>query len=597
MSTVEAAAPVDGWGGREDVGLIRRLLTYVLQHKVLFFFSLTLYPITALTVVAPPYIVQVILDEIIPSRDMSRLHLFCSLYFVAIAFEYASGFASQFAMSVLGQKAMLTLRQQLFSHVQKLPASYFDRHPLGRVLTRLTNDVEALAEVFATGAVTIIGDMVTITAIVAMMLWLDPGLTLFAFLVMPPLLVLMALFRRYARRAYRDIRRHLARINAFLAEHISGMSVVQVFGQEARTQAEFLSLNEDYRDANHASIRFDALLFAIVEAVGTCAVAALVWYGAPGLTSGAIGAGVLVAFIQYIRRFFIPIRDLSTKYTVLQAAFAASERVFTLLDEPVTIDSRAAAKPLSALKDRIEFKDVWFAYRGHGEEPEWVLKGINLTLHRGERVALVGATGSGKTSILKLLNRFYDVGQGSICVDGRDIRTLELPALRRLFAVVLQDVYLFSGTVMDNLSFDGRVDEQAVLRASRAVQLDGLVRAWPQGYATEVRERGSNFSAGERQLMAFARAMALDPDVLVLDEATSNVDSETEAAIQQALDVLLEGRTAVVVAHRLSTIRKVDRIVVLQRGRIVEEGDHPSLVRQGGVYAALAELQFGDNAL
>jgi ATP-binding cassette subfamily B protein len=358
-------------------------------------------------------------------------------------------------------------------------------------------------------------------------------------------------------------------------------------------------LNRAYRDANRSAILFDALLFSIVEAIGTAAVAALLWFGSGDLATGAIGAGTFIAFVQYIRRFFVPIRDLSTKYTVLQSAFAAAERVFVLLDEPVPIASPADAAPLGRFSREVALKDVWFAYRDEPGDADWVLRGVNLHVRRGEKVALVGATGSGKTTVLKLLSRSYDVQRGVVTVDGVDTRSVRLDELRRLFAVVLQDVFLFSGTILDNLSFAAGDDPEEAARvrqAAEAVRADEFIRRLPRGYDTAIRELGSNFSAGERQLLAFARALARDPEILVLDEATSSVDSETESRIQEALDVLLADRTAIVVAHRLSTVRKMDRILVMHHGRVVEEGDHETLLRAGGTYAKLAQLQFQDTA-
>ena len=577
---------------QSDLGLTKRLITYLIEHKGLFFFALLLYPITALSVVVPPYLMQQILDEAIPARDVSQLQILAGLYVGALILDYVTGFASQFAMSVLGQRSMLSLRRDLFNHMQKLPSSYFDRNPLGRTLTRLTNDVESLAEIFATGAVTIIADIITLIAIVAAMLMLDPGMTLFSFIVVPPLVLLTIFVQRFAREAFRAVRRHLARINSFLSEHIPGMSVVQAFGQEVRTVEEFSVFNTEYRDANHRAIRLDATLFATVEGMGTLAIALLVWFGAVDLSVGTVQAGILVAFIQYIRRFFIPIRDLSAKYTVMQSAFAGAERVFQLLDEKLTVESPTDPQPMAHLGGDLSLRNVSFAYKGEPGDEDWVLRDINLEVKKGEKVALVGPTGSGKTTILKLLNRLYDVQHGEVCFGGADVRKLDLLELRRRFAVVLQDVYLFTGSIMDNLKLSDGVDEARVLEAAEVVQANSFVERLPEGYDTQVKELGGNFSAGERQLLAFARALALDPDILVLDEATSNVDSETEARLQSALDVLLEGRTALIVAHRLSTIRKVDRIIVLQHGRIVEQGSHDELMARDGLYRDLAELQF-----
>ncbi len=578
-----------------DVALARRLFKYLGAHKRLFLLALLLYPIDALSVVVPPFLVREILDVAIPQRDLHLLHNLAAVYLGALALEYASGFASLQAMSVLGQRAMRSLRSELFAKVQQLAAAYFDRTPSGRILTRLTNDVEALAEVFATGAITVLGDIITVAAVLAMMFYLDLKLTLFAFMVVPPLVGLVLVFRVYARRAFRAIRKHLARLNTFLAEHIVGMSVVQIFRQEERTAREFEAVNHDYRNANRNAILFDAWLFAVVEAIGTAAVAALIWYGAIDLASGAVGAGTLVAFVHYIRRFFIPIRDLSTKYTLIQSAFAAAERCFQLLDEPVTVVSPALGRRIVRVREGVELKQVHFAYR-EAPGPAWVLNGVELKVARGEHVALVGPTGSGKTTLLKLLNRTYDPQRGSVCIDGVDLRDYDLADLRRLFAVVLQDVHLFHGTVMDNLALTGRVTPEQIHRAAAAVQADAFVKRLPKGYETLVTAAGLNFSAGERQLLAFARAWALNPEILLLDEATSSVDTETEAHIQAGLDVLLRDRTALIVAHRLSTVRKVDRIVVMQAGHIVEQGSHAALLKRGGLYRKLVELQFDATA-
>ncbi len=576
-----------------DLRLARRLLAYLKHEWRLVVLALMLYPIDAIAVVLPPYLVQQILDHVIPEHDVHRLYVLGALYVVALVLEYASGFASQLAMGVLGQRATKRIRAELFAHVQRLPAGFFDKTPIGRLLTRLTNDVEALSDVFATGAITVVADIVVIAAVVASMLLLDVRMTLFSFLVVPPLMVTSIVFQRFARRAFRAVRRSLARINTYLAEHLSGMATVQVFRQQQRVEREFEALNLDYRDANRTAVLCDASLYAIVEAIGTAAIAALIWYGANDLTMGLVGAGTLVAFIQYIRRFFVPIRDMSTKYTIIQSAFAAAERIFHLFDEPVTIRSPLGAKDVSRLHRAIAFEKVWFSY---AKGSEWVLRGLDLTIERGEHIALVGATGAGKTTVLKLLGRNYDLTRGRLSIDGVDVRQLDLAQLRRLFAVVLQDVFLFSGTVLDNLTISGRVSPEEAQRAARVVQADELIARLPLGYDTHLREAGVNLSAGERQLLAFARALAQNPDVLILDEATSSIDSQTEARLQQGLDVLLKDRTAIVVAHRLSTIRKADRIVVLQDGRVAEEGNHQTLMQRGGLYQRLVELQLDANS-
>jgi ATP-binding cassette subfamily B multidrug efflux pump len=576
---------------RGDLRMLARLWQYLAAQPGRLVLSLLLYPLNAVCVIAPPYLIKRMFDEAIAQHNAQLLGWLAIPYFLALTLEYITGFFSEYSMSILGQQAMAGLRRDLFARVQRLPMAFYDKNPIGRTLTRLTTDVEALAEVFSTGAVAIVSDVLTVVGVVSMMLLLNVRLTLFSFLVVPPLVAVAAVFQRFARRAFRDIRKHIARINAFLAEHLAGMSVVQIFNQQRRTAAEFQDLNDAYRRANRQAIFFDAALFSVVEAIGTCAVAALLWYGAADTGQGSLQAGVLVAFMQYIRRFFIPIRDLSTKYTVLQSGFAAAERVFSLHDESL-FSPMESGQRLPRLQKGLQLVDVYFSYRPVRSDAECILRGVSLQVQRGEKVALVGATGSGKTTILKLLNRFYDVHRGAVQVDGVDVRALHLLDLRRLFAVVQQDVYLFSGTLLQNIAFSERISPDAARGALDAVEATEFMRRLPAGYDTQVFEQGINFSAGERQLLSLARALALDPQVLVLDEATSNIDSNTEARIQSALNVVLKDRTAVVVAHRLSTIEKMDRIIVLDQGQVIEQGSHSKLMQAGGAYSRLVEMQF-----
>jgi ATP-binding cassette subfamily B protein len=489
----------------------------------------------------------------------------------------------------VAQRSLADLRCDLIAHVQRLPARFFDRNPVGRLVTRLTSDVDVINEMFAAGGLTILMDAVTLCGIVAILLVIDFELALVTLLVCPVLAVAINFFRLKARQNYRQIRDRLARLNAYLQEALAGMTVIQLFARERFSWARFDRLNDEHRRSNHAANVYEASLFSLVESVSAISFAIIVWYGGGQILAGALAFGTLVAFIEYIQKFFVPIRDFSTKYAVMQSAMSSAERVFELLDTPAGIASPAAPAPVEPVRGRIEFERVWFAY----QREEWVLRDVSFTVEPGEKVAFVGPTGSGKTTVIKLLNRSYDVQRGRVLVDGVDVREWDLARLRRHIGVVLQDVFLFSGTIASNLTL-GRADiplEDAVA-AARVVNADRFVRRLPAGYAERVRERGNNLSAGQRQLLAFARALAYRPTILVLDEATSSVDTETELLIQDALAKLLGDRTAVVIAHRLSTIERADRIMVMHGGEIRESGTHAELLRRRGLYFRLYELQY-----
>jgi ATP-binding cassette subfamily B protein len=554
---------------------------------------------------------------------------------------------------------MKDLRGEIFGHLQRLQLSYFDRNPVGRVMTRVTSDVEVLNEMFTSGVVAIFGDIFTLLFIVGAMLALDWRLALVTFAVLPAVFFSAWLFRTKVRQAYRDIRLRLARINAFLQERISGMSVVQLFRLERPTMGRFDELNRDHLDAHLRSITYYALFFPIVELLASVALALIIWYGGGQALQGAVTIGVIAAFLQYARRFFRPIQDLSEKYNILQSAMASSERVFRLLDEEPEIQEsgRTAHHPLET-RGRIEFENVWFHYgaprtppasealegapaaeldrqRPHialeepevvepetpeavdlevsdisalaeleldaahlaveptVEEPDWVLEDVSFIAETGERLAIVGPTGAGKSTIINLIMRFYEAQRGRILLDGVDIREIPTRELRARMGLVLQDVYLFSGSAADNIKLDRlRITDRKMREAAERVGVDRHIERMPAGYRQELGERGSRLSVGERQLLSFARALAGEPQVLLLDEATSSVDSEIEAQIERALEELMKGRTSIVVAHRLSTIQNADRILVIHHGRIRESGTHQELLRRGGLYARLHKLQF-----
>ncbi len=574
-----------------DRTLLRRIFGYVWPYKKELVVAVALLPVVSLCEIAQPYLLKKAIDEHIAIGRLAGLDRVGLAYLGVLLGQYASSFAQIYLTQLIGQRGMNTLRMRVHEHVLSLSASFFDRTPVGRLMTRMTSDIEALNEMFASGLVSLLGDMIRLIFILVAIFGIDWKLALFSMGTAPVLFGIAAFFRRWVRDAFREIRTKLARLNAFLQEHLSGIKVVQAFAQEARIDREFDAINLDYRRANARAITADAALYSIVEAVGAIAVAGLLWHGGNRIAGGTLTFGVLVAFVEYLGKFFAPIRDLSTKYTVMQQAMAAAERVFTLLDtnEPdaPSVPASAAAPSAGPL---IELDHVSFGYRA--DRP--VLDDVSLSIAAGETLAIVGATGAGKSTIIKLLPRLYDLQGGTIRVGGVDVRTLAPRALRRRIVVVSQDVFMFSGTLRANIALgdDALTDEQ-LLTAARRVGADRVVANRPDGLDARVLERGVNFSSGERQLIAFARALARDPEILILDEATASVDPETERAIERGIGELMLGRTSIVIAHRLSTVQRASRIVVINRGHVAEEGTHEALLARGdsGLYARLYRLQ------
>lgn len=572
-----------------DRALMGRFMGYLRPYKKLLGATLLILPFVALTRLAQPYLLKIAIDDHIVVGKMEGLPFIALLYLLLLLAESLFTFGEIYLLSVTGQKVMLDLRIELFSRIQRFSSRVFDRTPVGNLVTRITGDVEVLGEMFAAGIITVIGDILLLLGIVVVMLWMNWQLSLVTFSVLPLLFYVAFTFRIKMRKSFREVRSRLANMNGFLAESIGGMTVVQLFNRQKAEHQRFTELNQSYRASNFPVIAWDAALFALVEMLGSVAVALIIWYGGGEIVKGTLTFGALVAFIQYIERFFSPIRDLSAKYSIMQGAMAALERIFNLLDLKDVEEETTAGKSTGNAVQTIEFRNVRFAY-----DDEKVLKGLNLTIRQGEKIALVGETGGGKTTVTRLLSRLYDLKEGEITINGVDIRSLPLRELRRKIGMVLQEPYLFSGTIRYNICLG---DPEAALRveaAAKAVGADRFIEKLPGKYDEEIRERGSNLSAGERQLISFARAVAFAPEILVLDEATSSIDSGSERLVQKGLKALLTGRTSLVVAHRLSTIRDADRIVVIHKGEKAEEGSHQELMAKKGLYYRLYQLQFKD---
>jgi ATP-binding cassette, subfamily B, multidrug efflux pump len=576
-------------GKAYDARLMARILRYLRPYWKLLAVAFVFLIFQTGSQLLGPYITKVAIDRYIARHDVHGLNLMALAYLGVVLFGFIVLFIQTYTTEYTGQRAMHDLRLEVFSHLQRQDMAYFDRNAVGRLLTRTVNDVETLNELFSTGVVGLLGDVSIVFGIAAMMLWLNWKLALVCLAAFPIILYASRFYRRRAREVYRESRLILGRLNAGLQENIAGVATVQAFGQEEKMYQRFREVNLSYRDVLLRSIRYNALFFPVIEIFSAVSIGLLLWYGGRQMLSSAVEAGVIVAFIQYVQRMYQPIRDLAEKYNIMQAAMASSERIFALLDTAETIKNPARPKAVESLKGEIEFKNVWLSYRP--EEP--VLKNISFCVRAGEKVALVGATGGGKTSIISALCRFYDVERGAILIDGIDIREWDKHALRRHLGLVLQDVFLFSGDIAANITLgDARITEEQMLDAARRAQIAPFIERMPHGYHEEVQERGSTLSQGQRQLLSFARALAFDPKILIFDEATSSVDTQTESLIQEALVELLKNRTALIIAHRLSTIKHADRILVVHKGEIWEEGSHDQLLAKGGLYSRLYDLQY-----
>lgn len=594
-----------------DPHLTWRLLKYLRPYRWRAGFSVLLVIVSSLLEIAGPAIIAVAIDLFVKpvqgaeplglSRRIAEwmaangiqldplagINVAAAIYLFTLVGGFAVLYTQMVLMNVMGQYVMYDMRKQIFGHLQRLNVQFFDRNPVGRLMTRVTTDVDALTELFTAGFVAIFGDIFVLAGIIGVLFWMNWRLALVLFSITPFIILVSIWFRRGARVTYRAVRVRIAAINAFVQEHISGMSTVQLFNRQEQEAEKFDGLNQRHRDANIDSVFYYSVFYPVIELIETVGLALIVWYGGGQVIQGTLSVGALIAFFQYSQRFYQPISDLSEKYNILQAAMAASERVFKLLDTEVRIPD-TGKREIRELES-LEFRNVWFAYN----EPDWVLKNVSFRVARGERIALVGHTGAGKTTVTSLLLRFYEPQRGEILINGIDIREYSIESLRRLYAIVQQDFFLFTGTIAENISLgDPAIGEEAIRVAALRVQADRFISRLPDGYASQVRERGAGLSVGEKQLLSFARALAFDPPVLILDEATSSIDTETELLIQEAIQTLLQGRTSIVIAHRLSTIRSADAILVFHHGEIRERGTHEELMQIGGLYRRLYEIQY-----
>lgn len=581
-------------GKAYDSRLMKRLLEFVKPYKKYVVLAILLNVLVAGLGPLRPWLTKVAIDDKIMNKDYHGLILLSLALFGALAVQAVIQYVLTYYTQLLGQKTILDLRSRLFRHTQKLAVSFFDKTPIGRLVTRVTNDVESLNELFTSGIVMVFSDVFIILWILGFMFFIDWELALITLSVLPLLIYGTFLFRKKVRESYRDIRMYLARLNSYMQEHITGMSVTRLFNKENEEAKTFAKINGDHRDENIRSVFYYAVFFPGVELISSAAIALIIWYGGGEVLQKHISLGVLFAFIQYTEMFFRPIRDLSDKYNIMQTAMASSERIFSLLDDQTMIKNPESPKPLGEVKGKIEFDNVSFAYN----EKDYVLKNISFSINPGDTVAIVGATGAGKTSIINILTRFYDINKGSIRVDGVDIREVDKRDLRRKISIVLQDVFLFYGTIRSNIGMnDPMITDEIIEGAARHVGAHRFIEKLPGMYNEPVKERGATLSVGQKQLISFARALAHDPQILILDEATSSVDTETEKMIQAAIDTLLEGRTAIVIAHRLSTIRNADKIIVMHKGEIKEMGTHEELLEKRGLYFKLYQLQYKDQEI
>jgi ATP-binding cassette subfamily B multidrug efflux pump len=581
-------------GKAYDAKLMRRLLGFIKPYKKYVIFAIVLNIFVAILSAIGPMFTKIAVDDYIKKSDYNGLLTISLVLFGSLILQATIQYFLSYFTQYIGQKALFDMRTKIFNHIQTLALKFFDKTPIGRLVTRATNDVEALGELFSSGIVMVFYDVFVIVSILAFMFFMDVSLSLVTLTVLPVLIYGTFLFRRKARESYRDVRLYLARLNSYMQEHVTGMSVVQIFNKQNDEFKKFSKINDDYKKTNIKSIFYYAVFYPGVELLSAIAVGLIIWYGGGEVIQKSLTIGVLFAFIQYTEMFFRPIRDLSEKYNIMQTAMASSERIFKLMDNKTVIKDPENPIKIENINGSIEFKNVWFAYNGD----DFVLKDISFTINPGETVAIVGHTGAGKTSIINTFTRFYDINKGEILLDGINIEKIDKKVLRRYISMVLQDVFLFSGDIKSNINLnDENISDERIVEAAKIVGADKFIEALPKKYDEEVKERGATLSVGQKQLISFARALAYNPKILILDEATSSIDTESEHLIRQAIDKLLVGRTAIVIAHRLSTIQNANKIIVLHKGEIRETGNHQQLLAKKGIYYKLYQLQYKDQEL
>ena len=583
-------------GKAYDSRLMKRLVVYLYPYRFWGLFSIVLLFLRTGLQLAGPYLIKIAIDDYMSVKNFSGVQVIAMIFLGVLLIQVVVQFTQSILLEWIGQRIMAQLRLDIFSHLQKLSMAFFDRNPVGRLVTRVTTDVDTLNEIFTEGFIAIFGDIFSLLGIVIVMLQLNWKMALLTFCILPFLTTATFFIRTRLRNNFREVRLRIAKINAFLQENITGMSTVQLFNREKKNHAQFDGFNHHHLEAHLNTIFYFALFFPIVQLLLAIATSLILWYGGHQIIQNTISFGVLVAFIQYVERFFHPLSHLAERYNIMQAAMASAERIFALLDEKITVRSVATPVEFTAPKGMIEFRNVFFKYQSaenRQSEDAYVLRDISFSVHPGEKVAIVGATGAGKTTLINLLSRFYDINSGEISIDGVNIKQMELSALRTNIGIVLQDVFVFARDIAGNIRLgNDQIELPQVIQAAMEVHLDPFIQSLPEKYSEAMTERGNSLSTGQRQLLAFARALAFDPKILVLDEATSSVDPETERLIQLALHRLMENRTAIIIAHRLSTIEHADKIIVLHRGKIRQEGTHQELLKQAGIYRRLYSLQY-----